>query len=241
MRLRTVVIIGVVLAAVAYVAVYRRGAVAKTAKGFKPADTPQVAADMFKKAVQEREYEIAADYCTAGYAEQLRRGATAANELAVALDDLTYQLNERGLVRDEVKLALQALDPFPKDVTIVVSEASGETARGTITFGVPPLRGDNPSSGSWQLDPRVFQAYARSLPFVRPGVVVAPMRKEKDGWKFDFPADSALQLRVGRLNEKAKNYVNPLDVVKQEVKSDPTTKENVTNRLKSLLEQAARE
>lgn len=79
------------------------------------------------------------------------------------------------------------------------------------------------------------------MPFARPNTVVVPMRKEADGWKFDFPADSALQLRVGRLNEKFRNYVNPLEVVKQEVKNDPTTKENATSRLKLLLEQAARE
>lgn len=241
MRLRTVVILGVVALVVAYVVIYRRGDVARTAMGFKPADTPQVAADMLKKAIQDREYTIAADYCTAGYAEQLRRGGTAANELATTLDDLTYQMNERGLIRDEVKLALQAIDPFPKDVTITVSDVTGETARGAIQFGYPLLRGDNPGSGAWHLDPKLFQVYTRSMPFMRPNVVVVGMKKEKDGWKFDFPVDSTLQLRVGRLNEKYKNYVNPLDVLKQEVKIDPTTKENATSRLKTLLEQAAKE
>ena len=60
-------------------------------------------------------------------------------------------------------------------------------------------------------------------------------------WKFDFKADGTLQHRVGRMNDKYKNYVNPFQMVTQEVKHDPSTRENTTTRLKQLLEGAGKE
>ena len=65
--------------------------------------------------------------------------------------------------------------------------------------------------------------------------------KKEGTWKFDITADAALQARVTYLSEKYMNYVNPLKKVSEEVKNDPSTKENVTQRLKTLLEQAAKE
>jgi hypothetical protein len=67
------------------------------------------------------------------------------------------------------------------------------------------------------------------------------MRKEDGRWKFDFPADPRLQYRVGYMNEKYKHYTNPFQIVTQEVKNDPSTRENTTQRLRTLLEQAANE
>lgn len=232
----------IVLVGGVYLAVFRRGDVARTAKGYKPADTPQVAADMFKKAVQAREYEYAADYCTAGYAEQLKRGAAAGTEYATALDNLMFQLTERGLVRDELKLVLYNLDPFPKDVTITVSKESGDSAEAVLTFTPPTLKGGGPADNAgWQLKPDVFQVFLQSMTFRNTTTAVVPMKKDGAAWKFDVPVTAKLQTRVGTLNEKYKNYVNPFEIVTQEVKNDPATRENVTTRLRTLLESAAKE
>jgi hypothetical protein len=67
------------------------------------------------------------------------------------------------------------------------------------------------------------------------------MKKMEGKWKFDFKPDSSISQRVGRMNDKYKNYVNPFQMVGQEVKNDPNTKENATSRLKQLLESAAKE
>lgn len=242
--IRHYLVMAVVLVAVvggAYLAIFRRGDVARAAKGYKPADTPQVAADMFKKAIQAREYEYAADYCTAGYAEQLRRGGPAATEYATALDNLLFQLTERGLVRDELKVVLYNLDPFPKDVTITVGKESGDAAEATIAFAPPELKGGGLEAGKWQLKPEMTQVLVQSLPFKTRGTAVVPLKKDAGGWKFDVPVTPLLQTRVGYLNDKYKNYVNPFEIVTQEVKNDPSTRENVTSRLRTLLEQAAKE
>jgi hypothetical protein len=232
----------VVLVVGVYLAVFRRADVARAAKGYKPAETPQVAADMFKKAIQAREYEYAADYCTAGFAEQLRRGGPAATEYATALDNLQFQLTERGLVRDEMKVVLYNLDPFPKDVTIVVGKESSDACDAVLTFAPPSLKGGGPDSNSgWKLNADMFQVYLQSMTFKTVTTATVPMKKEGAVWKFDVAVTPKLQTRVGYLNEKYKNYVNPFEIVTQEVKNDPATRENVTSRLRTLLEQAAKE
>jgi len=196
---------------------------------------------MFKRAIEKRDYEIAAHYCTAGYAEQLRRGDQSAVELGEALDNFNYQLKEHGLMRDEAKVVLYALDPFPKDVQITVSKENGDAAEAALVFSLPVVVGNQPTSGTWNLKPEVFGTFTRSMRYVNVTTAAVPMKKEQGQWKFDFPVDAPLQLRVGILNDKYKNYVNPLRTITHEVKTDPSTKENTTQRLKSLLEQAAKE
>ena len=79
-RYITMGVVVLILVVGIYIAAFKRGAVARLVSGYKSADTPQVAADMFKKAIQAREYEYAADYCTQPYAEQLRRGASSSRK-----------------------------------------------------------------------------------------------------------------------------------------------------------------
>lgn len=243
--LKHYLILGAVLVVIVvgvYLAVFRRADVARAAKGYKAAETPQVAADMFKKAIQAREYDYAADYCTAGYAEQLRRGGPAAAEYATALDNLTFQLTERGLVRDEMKVVLYNLDPFPKDVTIVVGKESGDACDAVFTFAPPALKTGIPAgTAGWQLKADMFQVFLQSMTFKNVTTATVPMKKDGAVWKFDLPATPQLQTRVGYLTEKSKNYVNPFEIVTQEVKNDPSTRENVTSRLRTLLEAAAKE
>ena len=126
---------------------------------------------------------------------------------------------------------------------ITVGKENGDTAEATLVFAyAAPAIGNQPTT-------RNLDHEGRDLPGLHPvdastpspTTVVVPMKKEKGEWKFDFPADANLQLRVGYLNDHYKDYVNPMEIVTQEVKNDPSTKENVTTRLKTLLEQAAKE
>jgi hypothetical protein len=242
--MRRLIFLGLAVCAVlggTYLFLFKRADTVRAAKGYKNADTPQACADMFKRAVEKRDYDIAAHYCTAGFGEQLRRGEKPAAELGEAIDNLNYQLKERSLVRDETRIVLYALDPFPKDVQITVGKEKGDTAEATLVFSTPVLYGNQPASGQWNLKPEIFNVYTRSMRVVNPTTAVVPMKKEGAEWKLDFPVDATLQLRVGYLTSKYKDYVNPMQIVTQEVKNDPSTKENTTTRLKSLLEQAAKE
>lgn len=176
-RYITMGVIVLILVVGIYIAAFKRGAVARLVNGYKSADTPQVAADMFKKAIQAREYEYAADYCTQPYAEQLRRGAKASTEYAAALDNLTYQMKERDLIRDEVKFVFYRLDPFPKDITITVSKETGDAAVATFVFAMPDAKG-GPVSGDWKLDANIEQVYVKPLPFAGNATAV-DMKKEE--------------------------------------------------------------
>lgn len=225
----------------AYLWFFKRGETERLARGYKDPETPQVAADMLKRAIEKREYDMAAFYCTAAYAEQLKRGNEAAAELGKAIDNLAYQMKERGLTRDEVKLLFYVLDPFPKEVQITVSKESGDTAEATFVFTAPAMSGNQLNSGMWNLKNEIMQVYLRSARYTNVVTMVVPMKKEKDGWKFDFPTNERLQNHIAYLNKNYKNYVNPMETVTHEVKNDPTTKDNVTQRLKTLLEQAAKE
>ena len=238
-RYITMGVVVLILVVGLYIAAFKRGEVARLVSGYKSADTPQAAADMFKKAIQAREYEYAADYCTQPYAEQLRRGAKASTEYAAALDNLTYQMKERDLIRDEVKLVFYRLDPFPKDITITVSKESGDAAVATFVFAMPDAKG-GPVSGEWKLDANIEQVYVKPLPFTGNATAV-DMKKEDGKWKFDFKPNSTIQHRVERMNDKYKQYINPFEMVTQEVKNDPSTRENTTTRLRQLLESAAKE
>ena len=77
-RLIVLILVGLLFFGGHYMVVFKRGDVNKTLGGYKKAATPQEAADMFKKAITDRDYAIAADYCTKDYAEQLKRGNDAA-------------------------------------------------------------------------------------------------------------------------------------------------------------------
>jgi len=233
-----IVLIGLVGGGV-YLFMFKKADTERTVKGYKKAETPQLAVDNFRKAIDAREFDMAAFYCTAGFAEQLKRGHEAASKLGTAIDNLTYQMNERKLMRDEVKNVLYALDPFPKDLQITVGKESGDTAEATLVFSGPSSSGEQ--VGTWVLKPEIFHVYIRSMKAPKPNTVVAPMKKENGEWKFDFSSDNNLQLRVAYMNSKYMNYVNPMETVTQEVKNDPATRENATSRIKTLLESAAKE
>ena len=242
--LRRLIILFVVLGLLgggAYLFLFKSKETLRFTKGYKEAKTPQIAADMFSKAIKERDYESAADYATKDYAEQLKRGHKAANKMGVQLDNMMFQMEKRDFLRDESKYVLFQLDPFYKDFTVVVSKESGDKAEGLLTFNLPFLKGGQPSAGSWQLKPEMFQAFIAHMGFSSGNAVAVPMVKDKEGWKFDFPSNTLLQTRVAYLNDKYMHYFNVYEMLDQDVKNDPTTRENTTSRLKTELEKAAKE
>ena len=76
-----------------YLFLFKRTEVVRAAKGYKNADTPQVAADMFKKAIEKRDYDMAA------HDDELGRGRRLADILA-----------ERRTVAEGVATTRAALD-----------------------------------------------------------------------------------------------------------------------------------
>ncbi len=243
-RIIILVVVVVLLAVAGYIVFFRWGDAKRTAGGFKKADTPQVCGEMFRKAIREREYDIAADYVTQPYAEQLKKGAEPGKELGKSLDNLTEQLNSRGLMRDELQLVLFALDPFPKDVEVTTADETTSTPKATLLITAPKVGGSTASSGKWALKAEMLNTLVPTLGsdrILRTNKITFPMKKDGEVWKIDVPADTNLQTSVTTLKDKYKNFVNPIDDVKENLKTDATTKENVSGELKRMLEQASKE
>ncbi len=241
---RAIIAVAILLLAgvAVYVFFFRKDALLQI-QGYQKATTPQICGDMFKKAIENREFEIAGEYCTAGYGEELKRGGAEAKAMAKEMDAMTYQMKERDFIRDETTATLFLLDPFWKDLSIVTDKESGDKCSATIAFTWPAYKGGQPNLGAWQLKPEMYQAYIKGLAFSGPGVNVVRvgMAKEKEGWKLDFPSDTLLKNRVSYLKEKHKHYQNAFETIKQNVKNDPTSRENATEALKKELESAAKE
>jgi hypothetical protein len=203
-----------------------------------PAKTPKDAVDKFRAAIQARDYEKAARYCTSRYAEILTKSHSAARELGLKIDDVYSRFKDDGLLTDEHKVILFGFDPFPKDILLIVGSESEREAVINISADLPRLAGQNRPYETWKIDTSLWGALYKGLP---PTInAIKEGEGEKAEWKLDFPTPSMLQTSATRLNDKYKDYVNPLKVLSREVKNEPTTKENVTRRLKELLEEAAR-
>src|SRR6266404_4690166 len=66
------------------------------ATGYGPAEKPLECLDRFRKAIEERKYDVAADeYLTGPYAEQMKKAAEAAEKLGKAIDDLQHQIKAK--------------------------------------------------------------------------------------------------------------------------------------------------
>jgi hypothetical protein len=209
-------------------------------KGYGPADTPQEAADRLKKALKNRDFKNAARYFTSTYAEQLRRGHKSARAMTKKMDDLSYQMEQRGYHTDESKLLFVLLDPFPSDLSITIDKATSDDAVANIVLAnLPKLRYEQ-SSGYWQLDSQMSNVFWQGVVNPRTLGFAVKVKKEKNGWKFDVPVPPVMQRSVERMNDKYKDYENAFKVLSMEVKNDPDVKENVRKRLKELIEEAAK-
>jgi hypothetical protein len=210
------------------------GGAVDEARGYPDAKSPKEAADLFRKAIKDRKYDKAAKYTTAKYAEILKKGDDAARKLGEAIDNLSYQMSERSVATDEMKIVLYGFDPFPKDILITVSKETDKDAVAVIAPEGVRLVGQGRPYDTWAIDRGFWGALYAGLPSQ------VKIVKEGDVWKLDFPVGPAMQASVTRLNDKYKYYAQLLDKVSTELKRDPSTKEDFKRRLKEILEEAAR-
>ncbi len=86
-------------------------------KGYGKASTPDEALDRFNKALQARDYEMAARFLDGDFAVELRKQAKVATRLARAIDNLRHACKDRALNADEVERILATLEPFPQRIS----------------------------------------------------------------------------------------------------------------------------
>jgi hypothetical protein len=215
------------------------------AEGYTPAKTPDEARDKFRTAVKDRDYESAAVYCTADYADQLRRGAEAATALGKAIDNLEGQMEVEGVKSDKVRIVLRYLEPFPKEIKLSNLEKKGDD-KAVVTLeedfgGLQPV---NFRSEEWKVDLSVFRALAGgpegnlALGQRVPITLIREGQGDAAAWKLDIPVKPEDRTRVDTLKDKYKNYVKALEKLQVEVRTDAVTKTDLERRLRTELEEA---
>lgn len=233
-RIITIVGLVVVLGVGGFLYLFKREAVAELfdgARGYPQAKTPQECVDNFKKAVSERKYDKAAKYCTKEYAEQLKKGADAAHDIGTAIDDLSHRMKNDGVLTSEIEYILFLNDPLPPDVKMTVQSPGDKEATALISVDNPVLQ--SKPTKTWKFDPQFIKAYYFDYPRAEVKLV-----KEGDHWKIDIPVTPDMRNRVDRLVRVHKDYVNALKKMSEEVRTERTTKVDVTNRLEELLNEA---
>jgi hypothetical protein len=233
-RIITIVAILAVLGIGGFLYLFKREAVLNlvdSARGYPDAKTPQECVDNFKTAIKDRKYDKAAKYCTKEYAEQLKKGADAGNEVGTAIDDLTHRMKNDGVLTSEIEFILFINDPLPPDLKLTVQSPGEKEATASVGVDNPILQ--STPTKTWKVDPLFIKAFYYDYPRGEVRLV-----KEGDYWKIDVPVTPAMRERVDRLVRNHKDYVNALKKMSEEVRRDRVTKEDVTTRLQELLGEA---
>jgi len=233
---RTLTIIGLlaVVCIGGYLGLFKREAVADladSARGYPKAKTPQECVDGFKKAVRDRKYDKAARYCTKDYAEQLKRGADAAHDLGESIDDLTHRMRHDGVMTSEVEFVLFQNDPLPPELKLTLMTTGEKEATAAIGLDNPALV-SQPTT-TWKYDMWFIRAFYFDYP--RDAVRLV---KQGDHWFIDVPVTPDMRTRVDRLVRNHRDYVNAFKKMSEEVRIERTTKNDVTTRLRELLDEA---
>ncbi|MEZ6142750.1 MAG: hypothetical protein R3B84_19485 [Zavarzinella sp.] len=216
--------------------------------GYGSATTPDECVTRFQKAIKERNYKMAAKYVSAEYAEQFVKAAEAAEAFGEAIDDLDARLEQSGVKSDEAKLMLYFLDPLPKTTEVKLAKTGDTEAVASITITCPNAVGlkDAHLFSDDSLDARIMGALFRNNAFAfnapatysyvtNPKLV---QEGEKKYWKIQLVVNPVLRARVDFLNANYKEYVNILNKLSSDVKTDATTKSNVNVEFANLLREA---
>jgi hypothetical protein len=207
------------------------------AQGYKDAKTPEEALDYFRKAIKERKFGTASKYLGGEYYEQFTKAAEPGEKLSEAIDNLRNAIQKSDTPHsDKVKLVLALLEPFPPTtVKKVVKQGDNKAYAEMLPEALPQVQLDA-RLNEWKLDPRMMR------PLIQ-GVNKVELRREGEGddahWKIYLPVNKPLPECVDYLKEHYKGFVKALEGVKNRVKNDPTTKENLEGDVKNAIREAS--
>ena len=185
-----------------------------TATGYGPAKTPVEAMDYFHKAIQDRKYNIAANYTTKEYGAQLKRAHPGASALGAHADSIRSFAKEKGFMNDRLTYALNQLDPFPRNFHPGPAPVvAGDKAIGT--FIGEPLKYDTATpaalgaEGTFKdFDQRMFQSL-----LIQPIVPLLKIDLVKEGeeWKLNIPSNPVFEANVTYFMDKQTAYNTALN------------------------------
>jgi hypothetical protein len=226
---------------------FRKGV--QEAKGYRVAQTPSQAAELFCKAMKNRDYDTARElYCTGDYAEQIQKVEGKARDLGKQIDKLLAKLENKDIRADRAKTVLRLMDPFPTTVEVHDVKEEGEDKASFILKDTKPVEDNDVTAAAWRFNPPIIvRALYMSAP---PGGAAPPSqvrldlkRVEKDGkqfWKVDTPVTPYMRGQVAELEKKTRELITVLDKLYTEIDNEPTTKEDFEGRFKELVQKAMR-
>ncbi|MCS7045029.1 MAG: hypothetical protein NZO58_01605 [Gemmataceae bacterium] len=198
------------------------------ATGYGPAKTPTEAVDKFLKAVKARDLRTASRFCTAGFAEQLKRGHTAAREMGPLIDSIYEYAKNKGLWTDKVVDYLVLLDPFPKNLLAAgpPKEVDDSKAIGFVKIDniwpentTPQFFAPGQLHAEWsRLDPRMFSSALFPRMLVNPKGF--PIVKEGSEWKLDLSLPSNQMPFVEHYLKNYKAYHTGLSIFRRDLTND---------------------
>jgi hypothetical protein len=211
----------------------------RQAMGFGPAKTPTEALDRFRDAIKKRDYETAAEFTDKDYREQVLKVAKGAKKLGEAIDSLVYNMDKHGVVNKKAQHILHLLEPFPKFKYLDVKESEGGgKAIATIT-------GDSEQFTLETMPDQNFIARNREIIWSLLPVennlnypAIELFKEETGFWKLKFPVTPRLRTSVEFLKDNATNYANAILQVRDEVKNNPPTKEQILRMLEERIGQS---
>lgn len=213
-----------IIGGIAYLAIFKRdevmalfGKVKKEAKGYKEAKTPEEAMQYVNKALEDRDYEAAADYLSGEFGIQLRKVAPKASKLAKAIDDFKYAMGQQNIKSEKATAMLLLIEPLPKRLKVGDVKTKGDTD--AVAAVVPESGVTNGPRG--------------------PSENVA-LKRENDQWKVLWPFSAKARADFDHIDKYGQDYVNALNVVKGRMKADATTKENVSKDLEEELKKVTK-
>jgi hypothetical protein len=208
------------------------------ATGFAPAKTPTEAVDRFRDAIRKRDYETAAEFCDKDYREQMLKAAKQAKKLGDAIDSLLYNMDKNGVVNPKTKFTLRLLEPFPKTFKVLDIKEKDKVAVATIQDDDPLPKLDSPLPSDF------YEKHRHMIWSLLPveadlNLPVLELVKDDTGhWKIKLPVMTRLRVSVDHLKDNATNYANAILQVRDEVKNNPVTKEQVQRELETRLNQS---
>ena len=237
MRVKSLVILAVIAGAAAYMILLTpQWAIDfyDKATGYGPAATPTEAMDKYLKAVKARKLKIAAKFCTGDYAEQLKRGAPAGQEIGPLIDGISDYMKNKGLATDKCVLYLHLLDPLPTNVKTGAApkEIDANTAKGYFVWeGLSMMDRNFRDVADFQLFLNTFANEQRQMDGKMFNTVLRPVNlfdpkgfdivKDGDGWKLKFAAPPPVQVQaIDHYINNYKAYVTRLTVYRRDVTND---------------------
>ena len=211
----------------------------RSAAGFSPAKTPQEAIDKFKECIKKRDYETAGEvYCAGKYREQVLKVAKKAKELGDMIDSLISNMDSKGVNNPNTKYMVKLLEPFPKTFTVIKITETGDTAIAYLGAEDDNITPDRALPTDFVRDHgRLIWSL---VPFDYSGTPInaIPLIKEGGFWKVNFPVNPRLMTSVEYLKENGTNYRNGIEQVRDEVKNNPATKEQIQSELERRLKES---